>query len=459
MKDTPRFVCQQCGNWTPKWQGQCYGCGEWNSIVEVVAHASSNAASLVDPDRPESIAELSEDDARRLPTGIGELDRVLGGGIVSGGSILIGGEPGIGKSTLLLQAAANFASANLEAEVLLVSAEESKPQIGTRARRLDAVVPNLMLYCESSCERIIREIQNRSPALVIIDSIQTIRSEALASAAGTVGQVRECAALLANVARVTGVSIVLVGHVTKDGVLAGPRTLEHLVDTVLTFEGDRRHGLRSLRAEKNRFGSSGEVSLFEMTSSGLVEISDASARLIRDRRVGHPGTAIAVTVEGHRPILLEIQALVSAEHHASGKRTAIGVDPQRLSLIVAVLERRIGVLIGGRDLYVSAAGGFRVEDPGVDLAVALAIMSAVTEVVLSPGLVAWGELGLVGELRAVSHAQYRYDEAVRLGFDECLIPQADAFLGNKALLGGRAKGVDSITDALKLCGMMLEMPA
>lgn len=425
MKNAARYACQECGNVTLKWQGQCHTCGEWNTIVE--ESATEVAISLGDPttlDRPESIAAIDDSQVARLASGIGELDRVLGGGFVPGSSVLLGGEPGIGKSTLLLQAAAGCARSNPSSEVLLTSAEESKPQVRRRAERIDALADNLLLYCESSCERIAAEIQDRRPAVAVIDSIQTIRSGVLSGAAGSVGQVRECAALLATTSRASGTCLVMVGHVTKVGALAGPRTLEHLVDSVLAFEGDRRYGLRSLRAEKNRFGPSGEVSLFEMEASGLVEVPDASARLIRDRRPQQPGSVIAVAIEGHRPVLIEIQALVSSEKNSAGRRGVIGLEPQRVSLTVAVLESRAGLALGSRDLYVSVAGGIRVDDPGVDLAVALAVASAISGEAVAPDIAVWGELGLGGELRIAPHGKRRHEEAARLGFSRCMSPKS-----------------------------------
>lgn len=428
MKRAKRYACQECGNVSLKWQGQCHACGEWNTIVEELA--SEAAVSLGDPgtcDRPESILAVDDSEVRRLTSGIGELDRVLGGGFVLGSSVLLGGEPGIGKSTLLLQAAAGCARSNPSSEVLLTSAEESKAQVRRRAERTDALVDNLLLYDESSCERIAAEIRDRRPAVAVIDSIQTIRSDALSGAAGSVGQVRGCAELLAHTSRASGTCLVMVGHVTKDGAIAGPRTLEHLVDSVLAFEGDRRYGLRSLRAEKNRFGPSGEVSLFEMEAFGLVEVADASARLIRDRRPQQPGSVIAVAVEGHRPVLIEIQALVSSEKNSGGRRGVIGLESQRVSLMVAVLESRARLALGSRDLYVSVAGGIRIEDPGVDLAIALAVASAYSGEAVAPDIAVWGELGLGGELRIASHGKRRHEEADRLGFVRCMFPESPDF--------------------------------
>ncbi|RIK09304.1 MAG: DNA repair protein RadA [Acidobacteria bacterium] len=459
MKNVVRYACQECGNVTLKWQGQCHACGEWNTIVEEpAAEVSFVGDGAGTGDRPESIGAIDDSQTARLASGIGELDRVLGGGFVPGSSVLLGGEPGIGKSTLLLQAAAGYARSNPSSEVLLVSAEESKPQVRRRAERIDALAENLLLYCESSCERIAAEIQDRKPAVAIIDSIQTIRSGLLSGAAGSVGQVRECAALLASTSRASGTSLVMVGHVTKDGALAGPRTLEHLVDSVLAFEGDRRHGLRSLRAEKNRFGPSGEVSLFEMEASGLVEVADASARLIRDRRPEQAGSVIAVAIEGHRPVLVEIQALVSSEKNSAGRRGVIGIESQRVSLIVAVLESRAEVSLGSRDLYVSVAGGIRVEDPGVDLAVALAIASAASGVPVPTGLAVWGELGLGGELRLAPHGKRRHEEATRLGFSLCMSPNiggpgGDISGSEVPHRGGGVISVDVLEEALDAAGL------
>ena len=373
------------------------------------------------PSRPVPIADVDLDRGGPRPTGLGELDRVLGGGLVNGSVTLVGGEPGIGKSTLLLQTLAAMAAGGHRA--LLVTAEESARQVRLRAERLDALVPGLHLVAESVLPAIVGHLADLSPEVVVVDSIQTIFDPELGSVPGSVTQVRECAQRLVAAAKELGVSVVLVGHVTKDGSLAGPRVLEHVVDTVLSFEGDRHHALRLLRAVKHRFGSSEELGLFEMGERGLVGVPDASGLLLTDRRCGVPGSVVAPTMDGHRPLLVEIQALVSPSTLAQPRRSAQGLDHGRLTLLLAVLARRVGLgAFGESDVYASAVGGVRVAEPGADLALALALVSSLADQPLPADLVALGEVGLGGELRQAVQMPRRLAEAARLGFRRAVVP-------------------------------------
>ncbi len=414
------FRCADCGAAAPKWSGRCATCGEWNTLVEEVDVPSSAPVVSGPAPRPQPIGEVDTNEGHPRPTGIAELDRVLGGGLVPGSVTLIGGEPGIGKSTLLLQALASLAAAG--ESVLYVSGEESAQQVRMRADRLDALQPTLWFVADTDVARVVAHIDEVAPTVVVIDSIQTMTHHDLSSSAGSVGQVRESAARLVTEAKSRGVAVVLVGHVTKDGGLAGPRVLEHVVDTVLSFEGERHHALRLLRAVKHRFGSTDELGLFEMTQAGLVGLPDPSKLFLADRRPGTPGSVVVPTMEGHRPLLVELQALVTPGGGGSPRRSAQGVDHGRLSFLLAVLDQHAGCATGSQDVYALAAGGVKVIEPAADLALAVAVASASMQRPVGAQLVALGEVGLGGELRQVSQTGRRLGEAARLGFTTAIVP-------------------------------------
>ena len=415
------FRCAECGGSSPRWLGRCPSCEAWNTLVEErVAPAVSAAAAVAPTSRPVPIADVDVDAYGARSTGVGELDRVLGGGLVPGSVTLLGGEPGIGKSTLLLQALAAMATTG--ARCLLVTGEESAQQVRSRADRLEAVRRDLWLVSETSLPDVVAHIDELRPDVVVVDSIQTMHDPELGSAPGSVAQVRECAHRLVREAKDRGTTVVLVGHVTKEGGLAGPRVLEHVVDTVLSFEGDRHHAIRLLRAVKHRFGGTQELGLFEMTEAGLAGVPDAGGLFLADRRPGVPGSVVVPTLDGVRPLLVEIQALVGSSHLPQPRRSAQGLDPGRLALLLAVLDRRVGLAFGSLDVYASAVGGVKVVEPGADLAVALALVSAATQRPLPDHLVACGEVGLGGELRQVAQTQRRLSEAVRLGFTTAVVP-------------------------------------
>jgi DNA repair protein RadA/Sms len=414
------YRCTDCAAAFPKWAGQCTVCSAWNTLVEDVEGPElSLALSVLAPASPaQPIDQIAASVGGPRPTGIAELDRVMGIGLVPGSVTLLGGEPGIGKSTLLLQLLAAWPG-----RTLCVSAEESASQVRLRAERLGAVRPDLWLIAETMMPRILHAIDEVEPSLVVVDSIQTIADPELGSAPGSVVQVRGCAAQLVHQAKSRDVPIVLVGHVTKDGGLAGPRTLEHVVDVVLSFEGDRHHSLRLLRAVKNRFGPTDELGLFEMLESGLSGVPDASKLFLTDRRTGVAGSAVLPTLEGQRPLLVEVQALTSPVNGGTPpRRNAQGLDQGRLALLLAVLQRRARVGTATTDVYASAVGGVRLSEPGADLAVCLAIVSAITDRPLPSDLVIFGEVGLAGEVRQVSHARRRLSEAARMGFTRAIVP-------------------------------------
>jgi DNA repair protein RadA/Sms len=419
------FRCNECGGTSPKWAGRCPTCGAWNTLAEEIDAPDLSPARLAGVasspnDTPVPIAEVDTTASAAAATGIDEVDRVLGGGLVPGSVTLVGGEPGIGKSTLLLQVVDALASRG--ARALYVSAEESKQQVRLRADRLGTLRPHLYLAAENAIPHIVTHLDTVSPDVVVIDSIQTVHDPQVASAPGSVTQVRESAARLVFEAKSRNVAVILVGHVTKEGNLAGPRVLEHIVDTVLSFEGDRHHGLRMLRAVKHRFGSTDELGLFEMTEAGLIGVPDASALFLADRRRGVPGSAVVPIIEGHRPLLVELQALVNPTNIPTPRRSAQGVDNGRLSLLAAVLERRVGLPLATCDVYALAVGGVRVAEPAADLALCLAIASSRTDAALPPTMVACGEVGLGGEIRQVAQLDRRLNEAARLGFTEALVP-------------------------------------
>ncbi|HEX2042432.1 MAG TPA: DNA repair protein RadA [Acidimicrobiales bacterium] len=417
--------CQECGASAPRWAGRCSGGGSWNTLVEEVDSQAlpGPLAAGYGPAGAEAvpIAEVVGDRCRRRPTGVGELDRVLGGGLLPGSVTLLGGEPGIGKSTLLLQVLAGAAAAG--GRCLLVSAEESAEQVQVRAARLGAArAGGLWLASETELSNLVAQVEQVAPTHLVVDSIQTVFDAALDSAPGSVAQVRHCTARLVRLAKERGVATVLVGHVTKDGSLAGPRVLEHSVDTVLSFEGDRHHGLRLLRAVKHRFGPVGELGLFEMGPRGLVGVPDAAGLFLADRQPGVSGSAVVAALDGCRPLLVEVQALVVSAKAAFPRRSAEGVDAGRLELLVAVLEKRVGADLGRSDVYALAAGGVRVVEPAADLALSLAVVSSHAGVALPADLVACGEVGLGGELRQVPQLERRLVEAARLGFGRAIVP-------------------------------------
>lgn len=421
--------CGDCGATTPRWQGRCPGCGEWNTLTEELVVTGSDAGSasggspwaLADAEPPQPIGSVDVASVPMVPTGVAELDRVLGGGLVPGGVTLVGGEPGIGKSTLLLQMASGLASGGQR--VLYVTAEESAAQVRLRAERLGSVADGIWVVAETSVERIATLPDEVEPDVMVVDSVQALVVSELGSAPGSVAQVRESAFRLVAEARRRGIAVVLVGHVTKDGNLAGPRVLEHVVDTVLSFEGDRHDGLRLLRATKHRFGSTSDVGVMEMGGGGLQAVPDPSGMFLADRQAGVPGSVVAAVVEGRRPMLVEVQALVGSSNLPSPRRSAQGLDTGRLSLLLAVLERRVGLSgLGGLDVHTLAVGGVRLTEPGADLAVAMAVVSALTDKAVPNDVALFGEVGLTGEVRSVARADERVAEARRLGFSAVVGP-------------------------------------
>lgn len=418
------FFCQECGYESPKWMGQCPGCKSWNTFVEETISPTAGksvgiAAAAGRKVEPVALSQVQMNQEERLQTGIRELDRVLGGGIVAGSMTLVGGDPGIGKSTLLLQVCRNLAE---KVSVLYISGEESLKQIKLRAQRIGAFSDQLLLLCETNLAVIRQVIEQKKPDVVIIDSIQTMYNEEVSSAPGSVSQVRESTGILMQVAKGLGVSIFIVGHVTKDGNVAGPRVLEHMVDTVLYFEGDRHASYRILRGVKNRFGSTNEIGVFEMRQEGLVEVENPSEFMLNGKPEGASGSVVACSMEGTRPILIEIQALVCASNFGIPRRTAAGTDFNRVNLLMAVLEKRLGMNLSSSDAYVNIAGGIRMNEPAVDLGILLAIVSSYKEVVIGDKVLAFGEVGLSGEVRAVSMAEQRVLEAKKLGFTTIILP-------------------------------------
>jgi DNA repair protein RadA/Sms len=430
MKTKVVFACQACGAQAPKWMGRCTECGAWNSLVEerapepAPAGEPSRYALRATATPARLYAEVEASSTERLSSGIGEFDRVLGGGMVPGSLVLLGGEPGIGKSTLLLQAAAHVA--RQVGPVLYASGEESEHQIKSRGDRLGIGEAPLYLLAETGLERILEEVARLRPALLIVDSIQTVFSTRFQSAPGSVGQVREAATQFLFAAKGQNVPTVLVGHITKDGTLAGPKVLEHVVDTVLSFEGERHHAQRVVRAVKNRFGAVSELGVFEMTGTGLRPVPNPSALFLSERPVGTPGSAVFCCVEGSRPILVEIQALVSTGTYGQVRRMAIGIDHHRLALLLAVLEKRAGLSLAGDDVYVNVAGGMTIDEPAVDLGVVAAVASSVRNRGLAPATAVFGEVGLGGEVRGVPQAALRVREAIQMGFSRVVLPASNA---------------------------------
>jgi len=444
------FVCQQCGNDYPKWIGKCPSCGGWNTLVEerVVAPPKGRTGSTRAPRAPIALDEVPPDAEVRIPTGIGEFDRVLGGGIVRGSLVLLGGDPGIGKSSLLMQASASLSRRGI---VLYVSGEESAAQVKLRARRFGIDGGNILLLAETDLGSVIEVIRRTKPIFCVIDSIQTMSSDIIGSAAGGVSQLRECAARLLEVAKGDDVPIFLVGHVTKEGNVAGQRVLEHIVDAVLYLEGERFHSFRILRGTKNRFGSTDEVGVFEMGESGLREVMNPSEVFLEERSRGVAGSVIVPTIEGTRPLLVEVQALVTPTSFGLPRRTVNGVDPQRIALLLAVLTKRAGLNSGSHDVYVNLVGGLRIREPATDLGVAVAVASALRDRPADPRTVFLGELGLGGELRRVQRLAARLKEAERLGFERAIVPAASA--ADRDGAGLEVIGVPTLRDALTRSGI------
>jgi DNA repair protein RadA/Sms len=425
-KDKKQYICSACGGVQLKWSGKCPDCGEWNTLEETVVRAPEKARSVagsaVTPGAAVPLITVTRDDLPRLPLNIGELNRVLGGGIVPGSCVLVGGEPGVGKSTLLLAMAADVARS--AGNVLYVSAEESAHQIGRRAARLGIHEERLLVLSEIAVEAIVDQIETLRPALVIVDSVQAIYAGTSASAAGTVSQVRDCAAALLRVAKAQNVPVFLVGHVTKEGAIAGPKVLEHMVDAVLQLEGERFHAFRLLRSVKNRFGSTNEVGVFEMNEQGMVEVRNPSELFLAERLPNSTGSAIAVSMEGTRPLLVEVQALSSTTAFSMPRRTGNGVDQNRLLLLTAVLSKRVGMDLSDQDVFVNIVGGMRVDEPAADLAIACAVASSYRNRPVWADLAIVGEVGLSGELRSVGHLARRLHEAKKLGFTRALTPRS-----------------------------------
>jgi len=440
------YACQGCGNNSHKWLGKCPDCGGWNTFVEerVAPERKSQGSSIgpSTPPRPISTLNMAEED--RVSTNISELDRVLGGGLVPGSAVLIGGDPGIGKSTLLLQAMGELAKSRT---VLYVTGEESMRQIRLRGERLGALSEGLLVYAETSLERILGAVREINPGVLVIDSVQTICSEALESSPGSVSQVREISAKLISNAKAMDVPVFLVGHVTKDGAIAGPKVLEHMVDTVLYFEGERGHAFRILRAVKNRFGSVMEIGVFEMKEEGLREVTNPSEIFLAERPEGASGSAVVSSLEGTRTILVEVQSLVCPTLFGVPRRTVVGVDYNKVILLAAVLEKKAGIQLANRDIFLKVAGGMRLEEPAIDLGVLAAITSNCLDKPIDASTVIFGEVGLAGEVRAISQVEPRVREAAKLGFKRCIMPK-DNLKGLKAAGGMALEGVSTIKEAI-----------
>ena len=443
------YSCTECGATAPRWQGQCPGCSQWNTLVESVAEAAATksrfagVASLAGQAKVQKLTEVSAKEAPRLSTGVAEFDRVLGGGLVAGQVVLIGGDPGVGKSTLLLQSLTAMSS---ETPALYVSGEESAEQVALRAQRLSLSSDNLDLLAEIQLEKILGALEKSRPTVAVIDSIQTVYSDALTSAPGSVAQVRECAAQLTRFAKQSGTIIVLVGHMTKDGALAGPRVLEHIVDTVLYFEGDTHQSFRLVRAFKNRFGAVNELGVFAMTDRGLKGVANPSAIFLSTHEKPVSGSCVLITQEGTRPLLVEVQALVDSSHAPNPRRLSVGLEQNRLAMLLAVMHRHAGIACYDQDVFVNAVGGVKIGEPAADLAVLLAIVSSLTDRPLPGKLAVFGEVGLAGEVRPAPRGQERLREAAKLGFTHAIIPKAN--LPKQKIEGLEVFAVERVGDAL-----------
>ncbi|MBQ1598959.1 MAG: DNA repair protein RadA [Lachnospiraceae bacterium] len=444
---TTVFFCQNCGYESSKWAGQCPSCHEWNTFVEEVLDKKSKVSSReVSEARPVALSEISVSDEKRTSTHIGELDRVLGGGIVSGSLILVGGDPGIGKSTLLLQVARELSKDQIP--LLYVSGEESLKQIGLRARRMGDFGTSIRLLSETNLDIIKGVLEREKPQVAVIDSIQTMYNEEISGAPGSVSQVRESTAKLMQLAKVNGITIFVVGHVTKEGVVAGPRVLEHMVDTVLYFEGDRHASYRILRGVKNRFGSTDEIGVFEMRKEGLVQVENPSEFMLDGKAKGASGSVVACSIEGTRPILLEIQALVCRSNFGMPRRTAVGCDYNRVNLLMAVIEKRLGLHLSEYDAYVNIAGGIKMSEPAIDLGLVLAIVSSYRDNAISDRVIAFGEVGLSGEVRSVQMVEQRIREAEKLGFETVILPKSSLKGLGYEPTGVSLIGVETIREAV-----------
>jgi DNA repair protein RadA/Sms len=440
------FICQHCGAQQTRWLGRCPDCAEWNTLVEervAVEPSSGGGRAATTRPQPEPITALATANERRSTTGIGELDRVLGGGLVPGAAVLIGGDPGIGKSTLVLQALAALAT---RGRALYVSGEESPQQVKMRADRLGIGVADLLVLAETQLDAILEQARAVDPLVLAIDSIQTVASDQLSSAPGSIGQVRESAAQLVQFAKRNGLATILVGHVTKDGSFAGPRVLEHMVDTVLYFEGDRGHAFRILRAVKNRFGSTNEIGVFEMKEHGLEAVANPSALFLAERPTDVPGSVVIASLEGTRPILVELQALVSPTALGTPRRTTLGMDHNRVALLVAILEKKMGLQLHGHDIFLNVAGGVRLDEPAADLGALVAVASSFLDKPIDPQTLIVGEVGLAGEVRAISQAEARVREGGKLGFTRCLLPESSR-KQLPAVPGVELRGVSSLSEA------------
>lgn len=443
------FICSECGYESPKWNGKCPSCGEWNTMNEEIkdtskASPTAKSRSFSSYSKPDSITEISTDDEHRYDTGCKELNRVLGGGIVKGSLILLGGDPGIGKSTVLMQIC-QYMGGTLK--ILYVSGEESKRQLKLRANRLDVDSPNLFVMTETDVEVVCEQIKSIKPDLVMIDSIQTMNLTELSSSPGSVTQVRECTNMLMRTAKGLDIPMFVVGHVNKEGSIAGPKVLEHIVDTVLHFEGDKQMSCRILRAVKNRYGSTNEIGVFEMTDKGLQEVENPSVMLLSGRPKNVSGTCVTCTIEGSRPILAETQGLATQSGYGNARRMATGYDYNRLSMLLAVLEKRAGYYFSNNDAYINIVGGLRVDEPAIDLSIAMALISSLKDTPVDENVVVFGEIGLAGEIRSVSQAQMRINEAVRLGFTRIILPYHN--LKNVHCEDAQLIGVKNIREAFE----------
>jgi len=461
IKDKTMFVCSECGFDSPKWSGKCPSCGRWNTMKEITVKASASqnatvtarkeASGKTDDSKPHTLGEIQSSDYPRIDMHDDELNRVLGGGLVQGSLVLLGGEPGIGKSTLTLQTVMRLE----DLKVLYVSGEESARQIKMRAERLASagggsqLSDNLLVLCETSLENIYEQIKKQKPELVVIDSIQTISSEYVDSSAGSITQVRECAASLLKFAKESGTPVLLIGHITKDGTIAGPKILEHIVDAVLQFEGDQHYLYRILRPIKNRFGSTAELGIYEMREDGLRQVSNPSELLLTDSHQGMSGVSIACTIEGVRPFLIEVQALASTAVYGTPQRSAIGFDVRRMNMLLAVLEKRVGFKLGQKDVFLNIAGGLKVSDPAIDLAVISAILSSSLDIAVDRTVCMTGEVGLSGEIRPVSRIEQRISEAAKLGFERIIIPKSNMHGLEKRKLGIELVPVTKVEEAFK----------